>query len=642
MATDLARAALAVAIGLTWVVPAAPATRPAGAAIILHVLDYVAVDYPEAVRDGAIVDRAEYDEQVEFVTQARALLARLPARPEQAALIARAERLVLLVKDRAAGADVAALATELRWAIIRAYGVEVAPRRPPDLRPAAALYAAQCAACHGATGLGDGPAGAGLDPKPSNFHDRDRMAQRSVYGLYSTITLGVSGTGMAGFRALSDEQRWALAFYVAGLGQAEGEVRRGAELWRAGRGRQALPDLASVATQSAREVEAKHGAEAVALLSYLRAHPDVLAAGGGSAIATSLRLLGESLAAYREGRARRAQDLAVSSYLDGFEPIEAGLDAVDPGLRAQVEAEMIRYRGLLRDGAPLPEVDAQAARVEGLLARARDLLDAGSLPPSATFASAFVILVREGLEALLIVAAIVALLVKADRRDALPWVHGGWIAALALGGLTWVIASYAVRISGATREMTEGVTALIAAAILLYVGFWMHGKSHARQWQAYLARRLHGALGRRTMTALAFVSFLAVYREAFETVLFYQALAVQAGPGGAVPLAGGLLAGALGLAALSWAVVRGSLRLPLGAFFGVSSALIGLLAVVLAGKGIAALQEAGWLPVHAVSFPSLPVLGVYPNLQGLVLQGALLAALGIGFACTRWVAGRSS
>ena len=214
--------------------------------------------------------------------------------------------------------------------------------------------------------------------------------------------------------------------------------------------------------------------------------------------------------------------------------------------------------------------------------------------------------VREGLEALLIVAAIVALLVKANRRDALPWVHGGWIAALLLGGLTWGVASYVITISGATREVTEGITALIAAAILLYVGFWMHGKSYARQWQDYLARRLQGALSGRTTGALAFVSFLAVYREAFETVLFYEALVIQSGPGGSVPLVGGLLAGAVVLAVLSWVIVRGSVRLPLGVFFGASSVLIGLLAVVLAGKGIAALQEAGWLSIRSVSFPSLP------------------------------------
>src|SRR6185503_20446670 len=120
-----------------------------------------------------------------------------------------------------------------------------------------------------------------------------------------------------------------------------------------------------------------------------------------------------------------------------------------------------------------------------LLARARAALEVEGLPPGAAFASAFLILLREGLEAILVLAAIIALLVKSGRRDALPWVHGGWIIALLLGGLTWWIASYVVRISGATREMTEGVTALVAAAVLLYVGFWMHSKSQASRWQTF-------------------------------------------------------------------------------------------------------------------------------------------------------------
>lgn len=635
--------ALGAAIVTCLIAVAPAAAQTAGAAeraqIIVHMLDYVAVDYPEFVKDGAIVDHAEYDEQLEFVRQVRTLLEQLP--PGGGELIARADRLVALVVERRPGSEVAALAADLRWAVIKAYAVEVAPKRPPDLRQAAALYAAHCASCHGATGRGDGPAGKALDPRPSNFYDADRMAQRSVYGLYSTITLGVGGTGMASFRNLGEEQRWALAFYVANLGAPEAAVGRGAGLWQAGTARPALPDLASVATQSAREVQAHHGPDGLAVLTYLRAHPEVFATGGNAAIATSLSLLRQSVEAYRQGQTREAQGLAVSSYLEGFELVEASLDAVNRRLRTNVEAEMIRYRGLLRDGAPLAEVEAQATRIETLLGQARDLLDAGALPASATFLSALVILVREGLEAILIVAAIVALLVKSNRRDGLPWVHGGWIAALLLGGLTWVVASYAVSISGATREVTEGITALIAAAILLYVGFWMHGKSYARQWQAYLDRRLHGALSGRTMVALAFVSFLAVYREAFETVLFYQALALQAGPGGAPALLGGVLTGAAALVVLSWIIIRGSLRLRLGLFFGLSSALLALLAVVLGGKGIAALQEAGWLPIHTVDVPSLPLLGVYPNLQALALQGVLLAVIAGGFAYTHRAASRS-
>ena len=295
---------------------------------------------------------------------------------------------------------------------------------------------------------------------------------------------------------------------------------------------------------------------------------------------------------------------------------------------------MLRYRALIRDAAPVAQVEAQAKKLEGLLARAREALEVGSLSPSAAFTAAFVILLREGLEAILVVAAMIALLAKAGRRDALPWVHGGWIVALLLGGATWWIASYAVRISGATRETTEGATALIAAAVLLYVGFWMHGKSQSHRWHAFLESRLAGALSARTMTALAVVSFLAVYREVFETVLFYQALHAQSGPGSTPAIFGGLVVAAVGLLLIGWIIVRGSLRMPLGIFFGASSIVIGLLAVVFAGKGIAALQEAGLLPIHSVAIPAVPLIGVYPNLEGLAVQAALLVIVAIGFGWT--------
>jgi high-affinity iron transporter len=601
------------------------------ARVLLHVLDYVAVDYPGAVKDGTVLDEGEYAEQVEFVARVRELLGRLAPRPERAALEAQADRLVALVREKRPAADVAALSGAIRWGVIGAYRVEVAPKRVPDVRRGAALFAERCALCHGAAGHGDGPAAQGLDPKPSNFHDAERMSRRSLESLYSTITLGVAGTAMAGASTLSEDERWALAFHVASLGTPEAEHRRGQDLWRAGKGRAAFPDLAAIATRSPRELEARYGAEALPILAFLRAQPDALTPGGNDALTTSARLLRESVAAYRAGQAREAQDLAASAYLDGFELAEPSLDAVDRDLRLLIEAEMLRFRSLVKENGSTAAVEAQAAKVEALLGQAQARLDTGGLPAGAAFSSAFVILLREGLEALLVLAALIAVLVKSGRRDALPWVHAGWIAALLLGGLTWWIASYAVRISGAARETTEGVTALLAAAVLLYVGFWMHGKSQALRWQSYLETRLAGALSGRTVRALAVVSFLAVYREVFETVLFYEALAAQAGPASTMPLVGGLAAAAVALLGLGWLIVRGSLRLPFGLFFSVSSILVGLLAVVFVGKGIAALQEAGLLPQHALGFPPVPLLGLYANAEGIVAQLAILLFLAGGF-----------
>jgi len=181
-------------------------------------------------------------------------------------------------------------------------------------------------------------------------------------------------------------------------------------------------------------------------------------------------------------------------------------------------------RRAMRRNLPVAEVHAAGEEVLALLQTARDSRTGESLSPWVAFVSALVILLREGLEAILVLGAMAAFLNKTGRRDGLPWLHGGWIAALGVGVLTWVVSNYVIAISGATREITEGITALIAAAVLFYVGFWMHSKLNAKRWQAFLQESMQRALNRRGLWALSGIAFIAVYREVFETVLFFQAL----------------------------------------------------------------------------------------------------------------------
>jgi high-affinity iron transporter len=449
------------------------------------------------------------------------------------------------------------------------------------------------------------------------------MDQRSIYDFYRTMTLGVEGTAMASFRTLSGDERWALAFYISTLASSTPNLTQGAELWQSGVGRTWFPDLASVVTATARKIHARHGDDGVRVLAYLRSQPHVIVSSSESLLARSSRLLRESLAAYQGGQKQAAQDLAAAAYLDGFELVEASLDVVDKRLRMVIEAEMMRYRAMLKHQESPVTVAEQHKRIQALLTEVTTLLDGTRLPAGAAFLSAFLILLQKGLEAVLVLAAILALLIKSGRRDALPYVHTGWVAALVLGGCTWLATSYVITLSGLTREVTEGITTLMAAVILLYIGFWMHNKAYADRWRAFLQDQLRDALSARTRLAVALVSCLAVYREAFETVLFYQALWIQAAPAYA-PVLGGLCVAAVVLIGLGWLILQGTTHLPLEPFFGATSILLVLLAVIFVGKGIAALQDAGTLPAHPVSFPGIPTLGVYPNLLGLLLQAGLL------------------
>jgi len=360
------------------------AAEPDPFAPILHALDYLGVDYPGAVKDGKVLDQGEYEEQLEFATGVRTMIAGLPARPERAALEATAAGLVGAIKDKHPGEEVAAIAGDLRRRIIDIYEVRVAPRQVPDLRPAAADYTTHCAVCHGAAGRGDGPAAKGLTPPPADLTDAARMGQHSVFGLYNTITLGIKGTAMTGFAPLSDSQRWALAFHVSTLATG-GEARdRGAALWKSGGGKTELRDLRALVMATPRDVAARAGSDGAAVLAYLRSEPAAFATGRESPIDFSARVLAESLDAYRRGDAAQAHQLAVTSYLDGFELVEAPLDGVDRGLRTRVEGAMLRYRTLIQSRAPKETVETEARAILSLLETARQRLDAARLSPATT------------------------------------------------------------------------------------------------------------------------------------------------------------------------------------------------------------------------------------------------------------------
>jgi high-affinity iron transporter len=633
--TFLARLAGAILLAL---VAAAPVRAEDPGRMILHLLDYMAVDYAGAVADGKVANEDEYREMTEFAGQVVTLLKAMPDRPSRAALEKSAVELGSQVARKAPAPEVAAAARTLRDAVIRTYTIPIAPRQAPDVTTAAPLYAELCAGCHGATGGGDGPMAKGLEPQPANFLERAVMLQKSAFSLYNTIGLGLAGTSMPAFSALSDAQRWSLAFYIAGFSVPAEQRRTGEALWKSGKGRGEFSNIGPVATLSPEEALTRHGANGAALQAYLLSNPGVLAGVQESPLDFSTAKLDQSLEAYRKGDRARAGQLAIQSYLEGFELVEHQLAAIDAELMARTERSMMAYRQAVESALPLGEVEKQAAEVRRLLAEARERLGSATLSPAATFLAALVILLREGIEAVLVVAAILAFAGKVGEARARRYVHIGWILALLLGVITFYVSTKLIAISGADREVTEGVTALVAAAILLYVGFWLHDKTHADAWQKYIRQHVGGALANGTLWTLSLVSFLAVYRELFETILFYQALAAQSGPEGHAALVGGIGVGAVLLAIVTWAILRYSRRLPLSAFFAVSAALMAVLAVVFTGQGIAALQEAGWIKVNAFPFVRVPILGIFPTLQTLGAQLTVACVI----VAALWWARRSS
>ena len=592
----------------------ASANTPEGASQALHLIDYIGADYPPTVENGKVIDETEYREQLEFLAVLKGLLADLPQRPEREELLQGVNALQSAIEQRVDGTAVAHEARQLGAKLAVAYEVSQAPAITPDPTRGAPLYAQHCSVCHGETGAGDGPASVGMTPPPANLRDAQRLDRLSLYAIYNTLGLGVEGTDMPSFADQLDErQRWDLATYIAGLSADPSAIKADKTY-----------NLADLARQTPNEVLAAEGPEATATFRAQRAQPPQVKRGPAQLLDYTSATLDKSLAAYRAGDREQAYDLSVAAYLEGFELVESSLDNVDANVRKNTEKALMAYRQSLQDGLPIEQVEQRLEAAKVLLKESAGLLGSDGLSWTLSYVSGLLILLREGLEAILVLAAILAFLRNTGQQSAVRSVNVGWGLALVAGLATWALAAYVIDVSGAQRELLEGCTALFASVMVLWLGVWMHDRRHAAAWQDYIKSSLVSGGGRFGFAILAFFS---VYRELFEVILFYETLWLQAGPAGHnAVLAGGATALVL-LMGLAWIILRGSAKLPLALFFSINAALLCALSVVFAGHGVKALQEAGIFGTRPVAFFDFDWLGIHADAYSLTAQAVAIVAI---------------
>jgi high-affinity iron transporter len=320
------------------------------------------------------------------------------------------------------------------------------------------------------------------------------------------------------------------------------------------------------------------------------------------------------------------QQAADAFFLFEESALDRELGAREPALYREVESQWMRLLSDMEAGGPTEEVRAQGTRVLELLARGAQAAEAGS----SLFVDSMLIILREGFEAILIVSALAAYLVRIGQRSRTPYLYGG--AALAVGAsiALWMLTRSVLDLGGSAREALEGWTILAATAVLFWVSYWLVSKAEADRWQAFIRSRVEEAVGRGALFGLGLLAFIVVFREGLETVLFYEAVAARARSASDQSLlVSGFLSGCVALAALFAAFQRLGPRIPMRAFFNVTGALLYFMAFRFAGTGIRELQEAGvvrqtpcdWLPDSTVL---AQWLGVFPYVEPLALQAVLL------------------
>jgi len=333
--------------------------------------------------------------------------------------------------------------------------------------------------------------------------------------------------------------------------------------------------------------------------------------------------LGDTQAAYASAR---------TAYLDSYEYVEIPLRAIAPDFTFEVEYQFATLRNQINDGAPIEDISTTIISLERSLDESERLVSGtGTIAPMIAFISSFSIIFREGLEAVLILGAIITYLEASRNHKFKKYVHYGIGLAIGATAVTWVIASYIIEISGANRELIEAIAALSATAVLFYVSFWILNKIEHKRWMEFVKAKVFQASAAGGTSVFIMLSFFTVYREGFETVLFYQAMFSFA-KYMEFYVGLGFILGIVSLLGIYFGFRKLGKRLPLRALFGLTMGIGAYLSIAFLGNAIREFQVLDFIPYTSMlgTIPRLDInvatmTGIYPTLETTVGQIVLLA-----------------
>ncbi len=557
--------------------PAAVQAQENSAKRLSSIVGVAVEEYRKAVDSrGNLLSADEFAETSSFLADARGVAGRLSgysARPTQAVL----DTLIAAVKAKRPPQEVQLIEARFKGALGVAGAIDL-PIAPLDTARGHALYTTSCASCHGAAGRGDGIAAKSLGVPVPAIGDARLVPALSPTLAYNVVSVGVRQTPMPSFAVLSPQDRWELVNYLYAL-----------------RGQQMVLPLAQ---------------------------SDATAAPGSAAARSVMALLDSALEFARAGHSADAGDRAFDAYI-AFEPLETPARAKQPGLVSSMERHFSDFKSAVR----ARDMDAAAHARDAI---ALDLPRIVELTRPTTegwgaFFQSLLIIVREGFEAILVIGAVVAFLIKMGHRERLRSIWLGVAYGIAASLATAVVLGTVFSHLPASREIVEGATMLIAVVVLFSVSYWLISKVEAAKWQKFIREKVSLALEQGGGKALVLVAFLAVYREGAETALFYQAL-FNEGPNLALPLSLGIVAGAVILSLIFTLFYKYGVKIPMRPFFAVTSVLLYYMAFVFMGKGIRELQEGNIIGITVVrGLPNVPAMGIFPSLETLAAQALLIA-----------------
>jgi high-affinity iron transporter len=343
----------------------------------------------------------------------------------------------------------------------------------------------------------------------------------------------------------------------------------------------------------------------------------------------------ETLALIKAGDVERALAEAKSGYLSHFELVETPLRVADNELTVEAEFQFASIRTAIQDQRPIGEIRDEIVALRGMLDDAeRAITDAGVGAPALVATQSFLILFREGFEIVLLLSVLLGYLEAARSPQMMKPILGGVALAAVATVITVLLMPVIFKIFPIGREVLEAVVALIAVALLFYVSFWLIARIEHNRWMEFMRARLWSAISVGSTASLVAVGFTAVYREGFETALFYQSL-MSFGDGLGLYILLGIGLALVALTAVSVVVFRLGRRLPVRTFMSVAVAMVMATSVAFLGNAMKTLQAADVITYRRTSGPRLPIFlaeatGVWPTVPSLVAQVVLASVYLLG------------
>jgi high-affinity iron transporter len=347
--------------------------------------------------------------------------------------------------------------------------------------------------------------------------------------------------------------------------------------------------------------------------------------------------LDESLKLYNEGKIQEALTTSRSAYLDSYEKVEIPLRPIDPDFTLDMEIKFAELRNLIQSNAGYEQVVKKTSEIKSGLDESERLVSGtGIVAPSIAFSTSFSIIFREGLESALIIGAIITYLEASRNQRFKKHVYYGIIMAAAATAVTWFIAQYIIEISGTSRELIEAIAGISAVVVLFWVSFWVLNKIETKRWIEFVKAKVWKATTTGSVMVFVMLSFFTVYREGFETVLFYQAILAFARYMEWYVIAGMVLGLAV-IIGVALGVRKLGKKLPLRVLFGLTMGIGAYMSIAFMGNAIREFQEVGYISTtHMIgTIPRLDInlatmSGIHPTLETVVAQLILLSVYIIG------------